>query len=511
MAWGAILGGLVAGVGSYLGAKESGKGAERAAAAAERQYEQTREDLAPWRTAGAAASNEMAALYGLPIAYPVGTGGGTGAPGVVDSTASEVGEGSVSANAMAALGRGGDNAMAHVTEGETVVPQEVLQRRPGLRNALVRAFGDENMNFSRYIVGGPNSTNPDTGVPEFYSSPRPVGPYPAGRTPAATGPRNALAGRMSGRYGRSRPGVNPSRGVVRSGGNSINPHTGLREFYHAGGRTGPERDDSGLQGRAGYDYDVSDRLSDRTLGGPEGSGGESWDDIWGSWNTRNWQPTLEPLMKTNPAVASLAGAGIGFAGLFAPNPDGTYGYTPEGGMGARNFDRSWDRESRDASLWTNGMAGGTGAGGTDDAGSTGALDDDFYSSENALARYYDSPDYLLAFDEGARALEASAAARGGLFSGNTGTALTRYGQDYGGNRYDQYYNHLYGISSLGENAAVQTGNIGAETAGYAGNAYQNYGNAMAGGIYGIGNAINSGIGNFYYNDRYDDYLGGWGY
>tara|TARA_R110000796_G_scaffold61047_5_gene141284 strand:- start:4047 stop:5363 length:1317 start_codon:yes stop_codon:yes gene_type:complete len=74
------------------------------------------------------------------------------------------------ANGLATLGRYGDAYMVHAAEGETVVPKEVLEANPGLRNQLLwqmKMMGIENPN--RYVVGSEfNSINPVTGQPEFF-------------------------------------------------------------------------------------------------------------------------------------------------------------------------------------------------------------------------------------------------------------------------------------------------------------------------------------------------------
>ena len=70
---------------------------------------------------------------------------------------------------MARYGRNGDTAMAHLTPGETVVPQQVLQQNPQVARGLGRAFQDVGADPRRYVVGsGRNSMNPMTGKPEFF-------------------------------------------------------------------------------------------------------------------------------------------------------------------------------------------------------------------------------------------------------------------------------------------------------------------------------------------------------
>lgn len=74
------------------------------------------------------------------------------------------------ANGLATLGRYGDNYMVHAAEGETVVPREVLDANPGLKENLFKQMtmmGIEDPN--RYVVGNElNSINPITGQPEFF-------------------------------------------------------------------------------------------------------------------------------------------------------------------------------------------------------------------------------------------------------------------------------------------------------------------------------------------------------
>lgn len=121
------------------------------------------------------------------------------------------------------------------------------------------------------------------------------------------------------------------------------------------------------------------------------------------------------------------------------------------------------------------------------------------------------PGYGFRLSEGLKAIQNSAAARGGLLSGAALKGISRYGQDMGsqeyGNAYARYnqnqqnkYSRLSGISGMGESAAGQTAGLGANTAaGIAGNQI-GVGNAQAAaGIAGansLSNAIGQGM-NFY--------------
>jgi len=74
------------------------------------------------------------------------------------------------AKGLASLGRYEDNYIIHAAEGETVVPEEVLNANPKLKDSLfkqMRSMGIENPD--RYVVGNElNSINPATGQPEFF-------------------------------------------------------------------------------------------------------------------------------------------------------------------------------------------------------------------------------------------------------------------------------------------------------------------------------------------------------
>ena len=70
---------------------------------------------------------------------------------------------------MAQYGRNGDTMMAHVAPGEMMVPPQILEANPNLATGLGMAFQDAGADPTRYIVGsGTNSMNPMTGQPEFF-------------------------------------------------------------------------------------------------------------------------------------------------------------------------------------------------------------------------------------------------------------------------------------------------------------------------------------------------------
>jgi len=69
---------------------------------------------------------------------------------------------------LAAQGRNGDTMLSHLTAGETIIPQEILDKNPNLRKDLQNAFDYEEVPMDQYVVGsGVMSINPETGLPEF--------------------------------------------------------------------------------------------------------------------------------------------------------------------------------------------------------------------------------------------------------------------------------------------------------------------------------------------------------
>lgn len=70
---------------------------------------------------------------------------------------------------LAALGRNGDNTLAHVQSGEMIVPNEVMRQNPGMRQGIMSAISGIGADPRRYTAGTPQmSINPQTGKPEFF-------------------------------------------------------------------------------------------------------------------------------------------------------------------------------------------------------------------------------------------------------------------------------------------------------------------------------------------------------
>lgn len=137
------------------------------------------------------------------------------------------------------------------------------------------------------------------------------------------------------------------------------------------------------------------------------------------------------------------------------------------------------------------------------------------------------PGYQFRLQQGLKALQNSAAAKGGLYSGNTQQALSDYAQNSASNEYSNVYNRALGefqqrynifegnqankfnrlaaLSGVGQTAANQLAQSGQQAAGNVsnilltsgqqiGNTIQNAGAARASGYVGGANAWMNGIG-----------------
>ena len=73
------------------------------------------------------------------------------------------------AEKLAEFGRNGDIYVVHAAEGETVVPMEVLAANPQIKSLLFNQMEEMGLDPNRYVVGNEfNSLNPVTGMPEFF-------------------------------------------------------------------------------------------------------------------------------------------------------------------------------------------------------------------------------------------------------------------------------------------------------------------------------------------------------
>ena len=129
--------------------------------------------------------------------------------------------------------------------------------------------------------------------------------------------------------------------------------------------------------------------------------------------------------------------------------------------------------------------------------------------------YGQDPGYAFRMAEGMKALERSAAARGGLLSGATLRGIQRYGQDMASQEYTNAFNRyqaeraarlapLQSLAGLGQTTAQQIGQSGMQMANNVGEMQTSAAAARASGYMGQANsltgALNTGL-NYYQNQQ----------
>ena len=121
-----------------------------------------------------------------------------------------------------------------------------------------------------------------------------------------------------------------------------------------------------------------------------------------------------------------------------------------------------------------------------------------------MTKFTADPGYAFRLSEGQRGLDRSAAARGGMISGNALRAAARYGQDMGSQEYMNAFNRyqteraarlnpLQSLAGYGQTAANTLGAAGQTMASNVGNALGAAGQARASGYMGLANIAGSGL------------------
>lgn len=110
------------------------------------------------------------------------------------------------------------------------------------------------------------------------------------------------------------------------------------------------------------------------------------------------------------------------------------------------------------------------------------------------SQFYQTPDYQVRLQEGNKAIDRSAAARGTLYSGGTLKALSDYNADSATKGFGDYVNHLSALAGVGQSATNAVGAAGQSYAANTGNALTNAGNAQASAYANTGSSIASLLG-----------------
>jgi hypothetical protein len=154
-------------------------------------------------------------------------------------------------------------------------------------------------------------------------------------------------------------------------------------------------------------------------------------------------------------------------------------------------------------------------------GNVGAEGYGKYSRDFGMQDFQQDPGYAFRLSEGQKALDRSAAARGGLISGSALKAASRYGQEMGSQEYQNAFNRyqtnrtnqlqpLGNLQAVGQSAASNQGSAAGAYGTAGGNAIMQGGQAVAAGQLGqantIANALNTGASAYTQQQNFNNWL-----
>ncbi|OQW50629.1 MAG: hypothetical protein A4S09_02205 [Proteobacteria bacterium SG_bin7] len=124
-------------------------------------------------------------------------------------------------------------------------------------------------------------------------------------------------------------------------------------------------------------------------------------------------------------------------------------------------------------------------------GAIGQMQGQDFQRDFTMADFMADPGYNFRMQEGMKALERSASARGGLNSGRTMKELMRFGQENASNEYSNAYDRFNNDRTNRFNRLASLAGMGQTSQGQIGQAAMNYGNNVSANQIGMGNAIAS--------------------
>ena len=124
-----------------------------------------------------------------------------------------------------------------------------------------------------------------------------------------------------------------------------------------------------------------------------------------------------------------------------------------------------------------------------------------------MQQFQQDPGYGFRMSEGMKALERSAAARGGLMSGAAMKGIQRFGQDLASQEYQNAFNRyqaerqarlgpLQSLAGIGQTTAQQLGQAGMQMASNVGDTQMSSAATRASGYVGGANALTQGLGTY---------------
>lgn len=381
---------------------------------------------------------------------------------------------------LAKKGRYGDDTIAHVDTGEMILPKDVVSSESGMLRELLMGHGYDP---ARYTVGGENSINPETGLPEFWGFKSffkkflpiiaSVAPMVLGLPPLPSAALGAAAGGLSGGglKGALLGGI--SGGLAGGGGSALAGMAGLSgapATALSGALTGAA---TGLASGGG----LKSALLGGALGGAGGYAlGGGFPDLLGTAAGSPLAGGAGPTQGSGiigkiTEGASNLGSGMGsLTNLQTPmtllsglNSFATQGDVEEQLKAAQEKALGaispYERTGGVANLKLGRMLAGGTLGGTF---SPGDLTKD--------------PGYQFRLQQGEQALNRSQAAKGNVFSGEALKAAQEYGQGLADQTYNDAYQRWLSGQQNTYNMLSGTAGRGMQAAGAMGDIYGNIGN-----------------------------------
>lgn len=142
------------------------------------------------------------------------------------------------------------------------------------------------------------------------------------------------------------------------------------------------------------------------------------------------------------------------------------------------------------------------------------------AAQGAMENFYTSPGYQFRMDEGLRAIDADASSKGMLRSGATMKAAEAWGQGQAAQEYDKYfsrasdsfgnyYNRLFDLARLGQNAAAQVGTQQGQTANSLSNIATGTAGAESRNIGSTAQGIQTNVNSLFNSTGFQDALKSW--
>lgn len=117
------------------------------------------------------------------------------------------------------------------------------------------------------------------------------------------------------------------------------------------------------------------------------------------------------------------------------------------------------------------------------------MQDPSFNKTFSMADFQEDPGYQFRMSEGMKALDRSAAAKGGLNSGAQMKAISRYGQDMASQEYQNAYNRFNSDQDRRFGRLSSLAGLGTNATGQMVNATGQYGSNLSNNMTGLGNAV----------------------